>query len=120
LQYFGSSSSTNATSCAACDYYGTGQNNFFKYVAGLDPTDPTQVFTLQIAAVTNQSGQMNLTFRPVVGGRTYTVQSSLDLLSGYSDLISAGGTLTSGNQVTVTDTNAAPSNEFYRVRISFP
>ena len=32
------------------DVDGTGQNNLFKYVAGLDPTNPTSVFRLKITA----------------------------------------------------------------------
>jgi hypothetical protein len=52
-QYFGAGSSTDSTSCATCDFDGTGQNNLFKYVAGLDPTNPSSVFGLGIAVTTN-------------------------------------------------------------------
>ena len=82
MQWFGSGSSTDVTSCAACDVDGTSQNNFFKYVAGLNPTDPTQVFTVQIAA-SNQV--MNLTYGPINSNHTYTVLSSPDLFN-YSNL----------------------------------
>jgi len=121
LQWFGSSSSTNSASCsnccAACDADGTGQNNFFKYIAGLDPTDPTQIFVLQIAA-SNQV--MNLSFGPVSTGLTYTVQSSPDLVN-YSGLASnLPPQATSSNQTTVTDLAPWPSNEFYRIQISLP
>jgi hypothetical protein len=120
LQWFGSSSSTNSASCsnccAACDADGTGQNNFFKYVAGLNPTDPTQVFVLQIAA-SNQV--MNLTFGPVVPGPTYTVESSPDLVN-YSGLASNSPPQINGNQTTIIDLAPWPSNEFYHVHISLP
>jgi 1,4-alpha-glucan branching enzyme len=120
LQWFGSSSSTNSASCtaccAACDADGTGQNNFFKYVAGLNPTDPTQIFVVQIAA-SNQV--MNLTFGPINSNLTYTVQSSPDLVN-YSGLASSTGPQTNGNQVTITDLAPWPSNEFYNVQISLP
>jgi len=119
--YFGVSSTTDATTCATCDYDLTGQNNFFKYVAGLNPTDPTQIFTLQIAADTNQPSQMDLTFNPVAGGRTYTVQSSTDLTSNaFGDLSNPSDPQTNGTQVTVTDMNAVESNKFYHVHISLP
>jgi 1,4-alpha-glucan branching enzyme len=120
LQWFGSSSSTNAgfctACCAACDADGTGQNNFFKYVAGLNPTDPTQIFIVQIAA-SNQV--MNLTFGPINSNLTYTVQSSPDLVN-YSGLASSTVPQTNGNQVTITDLAPWPSNEFYNVQISLP
>ena len=121
LQYFGSSSTTGATSCASCDVFGSGQNNFFKYVAGLNPTDPTAVFQLQINSVTNQPSQENLLFNPLASGRTYTPQFSTDLVNGvWLPLTTATGPLTNGNQVLMTDTNAAAPNEFYRIHISLP
>jgi len=51
-QYFGSGSSTGSTSCATCDFDGTGQNNLFKYTTGLDPTNPSSAFGLSVAMVT--------------------------------------------------------------------
>jgi 1,4-alpha-glucan branching enzyme len=120
LEWFGSSSSTNSTACtaccAACDADGTGQNNFFDYVAGLNPTDPTQIFTVQIAA-SNQV--MNLTFGPINDGLTYTVQSSPDLVN-YTGLASSTAPQTNGSQVAISDLAPWPSNEFYRVQISLP
>jgi hypothetical protein len=116
LQYFGYSSYTDNTSCAACDVYGTGQNNYFKYVAGLNPTDPTQVFTVQIVA-SNQL--MNLTFGPIVDGISYTVLSSPDLVN-YSALTSNSPPQINGDQETITDFSPWPSNEFYRIQINNP
>ncbi len=120
-QYFNSSSSTDVTSCAACDFDGTEQNNLFKYVAGLDPTDPSSVFVLNIVSVTNTPTSQNLLFNPITGGRTYTVQFSTDLVSGaWSPLTTYTGPVTNLNQVTVTDTNAVLPQEFYRIDISLP
>jgi 1,4-alpha-glucan branching enzyme len=119
--YFGSGSATDALSCATCDVDGTGQNNLFKYVAGLNPWDATSVFTLQLSPVVGQPNQMSLTFKPIANGRTYTTQGSASPSGGsFSDLTSTSGPQTNGNQVTITDLNAAPSNEFYRIRISYP
>ncbi len=116
LQYFGYSSYTDNTSCAACDVYGTGQNNYFKYVAGLNPTDPTQIFMVQIAA---SNEFMNLTFSPIVDGISYTVLSSPDLLN-YSALTSNSAPQIDGNMETITDFSPWPSNEFYRIQITPP
>ena len=121
LQYFGNSSATGATTCATCDFNGTGQNNLFKYVAGLNPTDPTSVFSLTIASDTNQTAQENLLFNPLASGRTYTPQYSTDLVGGvWLPLPSYSGPLTNGNQVTITDTNAVGPQEFYRIDITYP
>jgi hypothetical protein len=121
LQYFGNSSMTGATTCATCDFDNTGQNNLFKYVAGLDPTDPTSVFFLQIATVTNQDAQENLLFNPLASGRTYIPQFSTDLVGGvWLPLPDYSGPTTNGNQVTITDTIAAPPQKFYRIDISLP
>ena len=93
----------------------------FKYVAGLDPTNPASVFVLNIATVTNQPSQLNLLFSPVVAGRTYTPKFSTDLLSGsWSPLTGYAGPETNANQVTITDLNAIQTNEFYRIDISLP
>ncbi len=117
MQWFGNGSSTDNTSCANCDFDGTSQNNFFKYVAGLDPTDPTQVFTVQIAA-SNQV--INLTYGPVNSTDIYTVQSSPDLNPvNFSNLTNITAQV-NGSQVTVTDLQPWPSNEFYHVQISLP
>jgi 1,4-alpha-glucan branching enzyme len=120
LLWFGSSSSTNTSACtaccAACDADGTGQNNFFKYVAGLNPTDPTQIFVLQIVP-SNQV--MNLTFGPINSTNSYIVQSSPDLVN-YSGLACSSAQSVGSSQITVTDCAPWPSNEFYRVHISLP
>ncbi len=125
-QYFPSvdptGETTNNLSCASCDADGTGQNNYFKYVAGLDPTNPASVFVLGIAA-TNQPSQNNLMFTPLALGRTYTPQFSTNLPSGvWLPLTTYAGPLTNNNgtQVTITDANPIPPQEFYRIGISLP
>ncbi len=93
----------------------------FKYVAGLNPTNPASVFTLRITPVPGQPAQKNLVYDPVVTGRVYTVQSSTNLISGgYSNLPTIGMLQTNGTQVTATDTNATQAYKFYRVDIALP
>ncbi len=119
-QYFGGSgTTTNNHSCATCDADGTGQNNLFKYVAGLNPTNPASIFILQIVNVAGQPAQKNLIFSPMVIGPTYTLQFTTELVSSaWSPLMGLAGPLTNGNQVTTTDLNAVQSKKFYRVDIS--
>jgi hypothetical protein len=119
MQYF------TCTNCPqadpAFDYDGTGQNNLFKYVTGLDPTNPASVFFLNIVSVTNQPTQVNLLFNPVVDGRTYTPQFATDMIGGvWTQLTGYAGPMTNGNQVTITDLNAVQSNKLYRIDISLP
>jgi uncharacterized repeat protein (TIGR01451 family) len=121
-QYFGGTGATTGSlSCATCDADGTGQNNLFKYVAGLDPTNPVSVLTLGISSVTNQSTWQNLLLNPLANGRTYTPQFSTDLVSGiWLPLSGFTGPVSNGNQITITDTNAVLPYKFYRIDISLP
>ncbi len=120
LQYFGDPALTGAMTCATCDFDSTGQNNLFKYVAGLDPTDPTAVFYFQIASVTNPVGQ-NLMFTPLALGRSYSLQYSTDLVEGaWSTLFGFDGPITNGNQITITDTDTLSTQKFYRIDIRYP
>ena len=119
--YFGNGSGTDATSCATCDADGTGQNNLFKFVTGLDPANPASRFTLNIAGVLNQPTRQNLNFSPSATGRMYTPQFSTNLVSGvWFPLTGYTGPQTNGTQITITDTNAVQIQKFYRIDITLP
>jgi hypothetical protein len=116
LQYFGST--TNAAAVPAADADGTGQNNLFKYVAGLNPTNPASVFVLRVNVVSNL---LSVSFGPAMSNRLYTLQRSTNLLSGgWEPLAAIAGSPTNGNRVTLVDTIPTPSTRFYRVNISIP
>ena len=122
-QYFGHPyGQASDNSRATDDADGSGQNNLFKYVAGLDPTNPASVFVFSITCGTNQFQAMSLSFNPVALGRTYTPQFSTNLVSGvWIPLTTYPGPVTNiGNQVTITDTNPIPPQEFYRIDITLP
>jgi hypothetical protein len=121
-RYFGGNgTSTNAASCGTCDADGTGQDNLFKYVAGLDPTNPASIFKLTIAGVNGQPSQKYLIYNPIAGGRTYTPQFATNLLNAaWTTLANISGPVTNANQVTVTDLSATNQNMFYRIDISLP
>jgi len=115
VQYFGID---NPDAAPHADASHTGQTNQFKYVAGLNPIDPTAVFTLSIQPVPNQATQKALVFSPVVVGRTYTVESTPNF-SVWSPL--TGTTVSdAGAERTVTDLDATGESKFYRVFISKP
>jgi uncharacterized repeat protein (TIGR03803 family) len=121
LRYFGHTTGlASDNSLASDDADGTGQNNQFKYVAGLDPTNPASVFLLQVAAVTNQPSQYNLIFNPWARRRTYSPQFTTDLVGGvWLPLPGYAGPVTNGNQVIITDTNAIGPQRFYRIDITY-
>jgi len=117
-EYFGSATTTNAQSCATCDADGTGQDNLFKYVAGLDPTNRASVFVLEPAATPGQPNQFSLLFHPIAAGRSYTPQYTTDLVSGvWLPLTGYAGPVTNGSQVMITDLNAIQTTKFYRIDI---
>jgi len=120
-QYFGGNGTTNdSRSCATCDADGTGQNNWFKYVAGLDPTNPASVFRLRVR-VAGQTNQPQLTFSPRWTNRTYTVVFCTNLVSGalWRNLTNSSQS-DNGTERTVTDLGATQTSKFYRVQISYP
>jgi PKD repeat protein len=119
IQYFGSTNNPNAAPAADGD--GTGQDNLFKFIAGLDPTNPAAIFQLTIVTDTNQPNAQDLQFLPVAGGRTYMPQFNTDLVNGvWFPLTTFAGPVTNGNQISVTDTNPLSPQEFYRISISMP
>jgi PKD repeat protein len=118
FQYFGCTTCPQAQSGANFD--GTGQNNYYKYVAGLDPTDTNSIFVLSLAPVPKQPGWMNLVFSPVVAGRTYTALVSSNLLNDTWIPLAGAPAVTNGTQVTLTDTNASGAQKFYQIKISLP
>jgi uncharacterized repeat protein (TIGR03803 family) len=121
LRYFGHPTGlTNDNSLANDDADGTGQNNLFKYAAGLDATNPASVFLVQVTAVTNQPTQYNLMFHPWAPRRTYSPQFTTDLVAGvWLPLPGYVGPVTNGNQIVITDTNAVNPQRFYRIDITY-
>jgi hypothetical protein len=118
-QYFGMAPNPRAAPTA--DPTGCGQNNQFKYLAGLDPTNAASLFKLRIAAVAGQPGQKKLIFSPRWNDRTYTPVFRTNLLTGDAWVALTNTNVTdSGAQRTVIDLNATAAQKFYRISISDP
>jgi PKD repeat protein len=111
LQYFGCDDCAQSQTNTDAD--GTGQNNFFKYVAGLNPTNPASVFNFVSVGT-------NLTFAPVAAGRTYSAFYSTDLTSLVWFPLTSVLTNFSGSSGTIIDTNPALPQKFYSLEISKP
>ena len=119
VQYFGVN---NPNAGPNVDFDGTGQTNLFKYVAGLNPLDPTSRFTVQSQGVVGQPLQRNIVFQPLVAGRVYVVQFNTSIATGGGTwtTLSNISSIDNGNIRTVTDLNASDPERFYRVQITKP
>ena len=72
VRYFGQN---NPLAAPDADASGTGQNNQFKWTAGLKPVDGSR-FMVAASPVPGEPGKMRFSFSPLVAGRTYHVQYS--------------------------------------------
>lgn len=116
VQYYGAD---NASAAPGVDLYGTGDNHF-KYVAGLNPTNPAAVFTLKIGNGSNQPNWRALTFSPRWSDRTYWVECRTNLMSGGFESLGSFSMTDNGDERTITDQDASQPRKFYRVKISYP
>ncbi len=117
VQYFGQN---NPNAAPDVDATGSGQTNLFKYVAGLNPTDPASVFRVTVQPVSGQPSQRKIVFSPVVSDRAYTVVYKNNLTDGTWTPLAGASQSDNGQQRTVIDTDAAGKAKFYRVQISKP
>ncbi len=116
--YFNLPPNANAAPGADPDF--DGQDNTFEFMAGVIPTNPTSRFLLSVALVPGQPSHFNITFSPRFAGRTYAVQTSLNLQALSWTPLTTIITTDVALQRTVTDTNATGLRKFYRVEISRP
>ena len=117
IQYFGAN---NPKAGPNVDADGTGQTNLFKYIAGLNPIDPSSRFTFTIQPVPGQPGQKNVIFTPIVAGRSYTVVSKARITDATWAALNTSSQSDNGAQRTVTDLSATGTTKFYEVQISKP
>lgn len=117
-QYFGFVTPTNTSNCATCDADGTGQNNLFKYLAGLNPINPSSVF--RIISLSPQGTNMAIVWQ-AGGGRTNIVQASSVIGSNtFNDissplLLPGSGDMTT-NYLDIGGATNSPTR-FYRIRL---
>lgn len=117
-QYFGLD---NPDAAPDKDPSGVGQNNLFKYEAGLDPTDPASVFRLRITGVPDQPNRKQLIFSPCLPDRSYTPICSTSLIAdAIWSVLSNSETSDNGDERTVTDTASSETLKFYRIDIKYP
>ncbi|MGH7979565.1 MAG: hypothetical protein ACREE6_09335, partial [Limisphaerales bacterium] len=110
LRYFGTI--YNQLSISNADADGTRMNNWQKYVAGLNPTDPTSVLNEGIDQKMAQSPQDMVLYWPSVVGKTYIIKRSPMLFPGQWTDISTN--IGDGTYMEIHDTSGGP-NRFYQV-----
>lgn len=110
--YFGQS---NLLAAPAADATGSGQNNLFKYTAGLNPILGTSRF---VTSVGSAASPHTITFSPRLSDRTYAVEYSLNMTSWLP--LTGTSIQDNGQTRTVTDPDATATQKFYRVQISYP
>ena len=138
-QYFGTGATTNRQSCATCDADGTGQNNLFKYLAGLNPTNGTAYLHVISIAKTNVTdinviylgANGDSTWSPGIASRTNVLEfttgtanggyaSNNFASTGQTNILSGGvglGVVT--NMIDAGGATNTPSR-YYRVRVLVP
>lgn len=117
VQHFGLN---NPNAGPDVDASGTGQNNLFKYTAGLNPLDPASVFTLRELPPFGSIRNPRVYFQPWFSNRTYTVQYRTNLGSGaFLPLTSTSVSNTPTGRI-ITDLTATNLARYYRVRITYP
>jgi hypothetical protein len=116
--YFGLNN-TNAAPTA--DPTSCGQNNLFKYIAGLNPTNAASLFQFRIELVQGQPYKAKLIFSPRWNDRTYIpiFTTNLAVSASWTNLLTT--TITdNATERTLTDTNSLGTARFYRIRINYP
>ena len=117
VRYFGIN---NPDAAPERDVTGTGQNNMFKYIAGLDPTNPASVFQFRIEPVSGQPNQKRLVFSPCLNDRTYTPLFKTNLLLDSWQPLESTSVIDNSTERIITDTNATDNTRFYRIQIMYP
>jgi hypothetical protein len=115
--YFGLN---NPQAAPTFDATGTGQTNLFKYVAGLNPIDPSARFTLTVQPVSGQPALPQVIFSPRFADRSYQVFYKDDLAAANWTPLTGGTVSDSGTQRTVVDLSANGGQRFYRLEITKP
>ena len=110
LRYFGTV--YNQLSVSNADADGTGMNNWQKYQAGLDPTDPTSVLNEGVDQPMAQSPQDMVLYWPSVAGQTYIIKRSSTLFPAQWTAISTN--IGTGTYMEIHDTSGGP-NRYYEV-----
>jgi hypothetical protein len=112
LRWFGTVN--NLLSVSNADADGDGFNNWYKYVAGTDPTNPKSKLNAGTDQPMAQSPQDSVIYWPSVQGKQYVIQRSSSLFPGtWSAISTNSGT---GGNMEIHDASGGNAR-FYRVSV---
>lgn len=115
FQYFGNGLTVTGSSAPAADPDGDGMSNVKEYLAGTNPTDGNNVFS--ITAITKSGNDVVLSFS-TVSGKNYKIEKTATLGTGVSWTTALDNVAGTGNVVSVTDFGAASQPQcFYRATL---
>jgi hypothetical protein len=117
--WFGTNATNPAIAGPTANPYGGSLNNYDKFVAGLDPTDPQSKFTISGAAYVNSPPGLSVTLSGVAA-RAYTLVRTLSLSSPAWVTVATHPALTLDQVVTLTDPQPSSLQAFYRVYVTKP
>jgi len=109
--FFGES---NPQALPNVDAEGDRQTNWQEYLAGTDPTNASSQLEFAIQP------SRNITFRPWMDGRIYTLLASTNLMADPWLAVATAYTNQPVANGSFTVTNLTPSIQFFRLRISLP
>jgi len=117
LKYFGSATTTNATSCAAGDPDTDGTSNYNEYVADTNPTNALSYF--RIESITSEpSPTVSFTSS---ASRVYHLYYRTNLSSGsWTNVPTQTDVTGNGGTATLTDPSATDTERFYRLGVRVP
>jgi hypothetical protein len=110
LRYFGTI--YNQLSVSNADADGTGMNNGQKYLAGLNPMDPTSVLNEGMDQTVAQSQQDAVVYWPSVTGQTYIIKRSPTLFPPQWTAVSTN--IGTGTYMEIHDTTGG-NHRYYEV-----
>lgn len=111
-QFFGTTANTG-NAADTNDHDGDGHSNIFEFVAGLDPTERSSIFTCKVERTASDA---KVIFGPCLAGRDFEVW--------YTDNLAADSWTKSTHPISINGTErslidpAAPAKRFYRIKIT--
>lgn len=116
LLYFGTADNAGDSADDA-DPDGDGENNLLEYLAGLNPLDPTSLFSFKVALTSDGSRRPIVQFTPVIASRIYALQGTTDLTNPNWQTLTNVSIIDGDNLRSIVDNDPA-SPKFYRIQIS--
>jgi hypothetical protein len=113
--WFGTNATNSAIAGMTADPDGNGEDNYSKFIAGIDPTNPQSCFQIGGVAVSN-AVSVSLSG---VAGRTYILLWTTNLTAAWTP-VATNGPLASSQTTVLTDPQPLSSGAFYRVAVTLP